>query len=177
MNGIDTPNVVKTLDVNTRVNIYSTTSIHYGNIEYYIIELENNKFGYINKNDLTYLSQVINYEPILPDATLRSFNDSGEITVYSMPDKNSEIISTVKAGTRVLIIDQETYEDFIQVKFYDSNDNLIEGYVNKNQVNSDDITDNQKTALILVASSIALLVFISITITIIYKKRNKKRAI
>ena len=175
LNGIDTPNIIDKLNVNSRVNIYSTTSINYGNIEYYIMELPDGKYGYINRNDLTYLSNIINYEVIHPNATLRSFEDNATITVYSLPDTDSEIIATTDNGTRILIIDELSTDKFIYVKYYDANQNIIQGYVEANLVNHDDITEQQKIAIILAISSIVLLIIISIIITVIYKKKHTKK--
>ena len=173
LNGIDSPQIITKLNVNDRVNIYSKTSLNYGNIEYYMIELEDNTFGYINKNDLTYLSEVVNFEVIHPNASLRAFDDSNTINVYSQANINSEVTATAPVGTRVLILD-ESNPNFILVKYYDQDQNIVTGYIIANQVNHDAITPSQKTSLMLVGCSVALLLSIMIILSIIYKKKRKK---
>ena len=174
LNGIDSPTVLTKLNVNDRVNIYSTTNISFGNIDYYIVELEGNTYGYINKNDLTYLKEVINYEVVLPNASLRSFDESGKITVYKEADTNSEIIAKADEGTRILILEEEINPDFIKIKYYDNDQNLIIGYVETNLVNHDALTKDQITAIILIVSSIILLTIIIITVLVIHKKKSKR---
>ncbi len=174
LNGIDSPNVIKKLKVNTRVTIYSNTAIHYGNIEYYIIELDNNTYGYINKNDLTYTHNDTNYEIILPNASLRTFGNDPEINVYEEADKSGDIVARVMKGTRVFVSRYDSTSDFTFVRFYDADQNIIEGYVETDLVNPDDMTKPQMTALILIACSIVLIIAIAIIARVIYVKRVKK---
>ncbi len=174
LNGIDTPNIIDKLDVNTRITVYSKTSINYGNIEYYIVDLGNNTYGYINRADLTYLSEVINYEVIHPNASIRAFDDREYINVYSEASFDSEIIATAPVDTRIYIQDYDSSNEFSFVRFYDKDQNLIEGYIANNLVDSDEISRAQVLALILVGCSIVLLIAILITIHVIKKRRLKK---
>ncbi len=176
LNGVDTPVILQKLKVNNRITIYSTASINYGNIEYYIIDLDDGDYGYINKNDLTYLSEVINYEIIYPNATLRTFDDTTTVKVYLEADETSLVVSEIETGTRVLTIDYDNNSDYTFVRFYDKNQNLIEGYVKTGLINTDNITQTQSTALILITCSIVLIISIAIVVSIIYKKRAKKLA-
>jgi len=174
LNGIDEPVILQKLKVNNRITIYSTASINYGNIEYYIIDLDDGDYGYINKNDLTYLSEVVNYEIIHPNATIRTFDNSLSIPVYIDADINSLVIAQADIGTRIKIIDYNESTDFTYIKFYDKDQNLIEGYIKTNNINTDNITKSQSTALILIAVSIILIITIAVVVKIIYKKNNKK---
>ncbi|MBQ4557778.1 MAG: hypothetical protein IJA61_00170 [Clostridia bacterium] len=174
LNGIDTPSIIKHLNINERVDIYSKTSISYGNIEYYIIRLNNNSFGYINKNDLTYLSENVNYEVILPDATLKCYDNSDIIKIYESASTSSNVVAETANNTRVLIVDYSEDKKFALVRYYDSDQNLITGYVSTSQLSLDDLSKDQIIALILIGSSILLLVIILISVKIIRKSRIKK---
>ena len=174
LNGIDTPNVIKTLQLNSRVNIYSTTPIHYGNIEYYIIAIEDNTFGYINSKDLTYLHEVINYEVILPNATLRGYGNQEYIDVFDEPKDDANIIAKADVNQRVFVSNLDTTSDYTYVRYYNANQEIVEGYVKTTHINSDDLTKPQYLAIILIVISIVLLVAIIITAIVIHKKRLKQ---
>ena len=174
LNGLDTPNVVKTLTLNDRVEIFSKTSISYGNIDYYIILLENNSFGYINKNDLTYLSTIINYEAILPNATLKSYDSSQVINIYSNASTDSEVIAVADTDTRVFVEKYSEDEKFAYIKYYDKNQNLVMGYVSTSSLKLDALSTMQIIALSLIGASIILIIAILITTKIVKKSRLKK---
>ncbi|MBE5734866.1 MAG: hypothetical protein E7361_00210 [Clostridiales bacterium] len=174
LNGIDSPSIVKTLDVNTRINVFSKTSINYGNIDYYIVELENGEYGYINIDDLTYLSDVINYEIIHPNASIRAFDDTKTVNIYSAPSFDSDIIATPPVGTRIYIAEYNSADEFSLVRYYDNDQKLVEGYIANNLVDSDSMSQSQLIALILIGCCIILLIAILITIHIVKKRRITK---
>ncbi len=173
LNGIDSPNVIKTLDVNTRINVFSKTSINYGNIDYYIIDLGNSEYGYINVDDLTYLSEVINYETIHPNASIRAYDDTEYVNIYEYPSLDSEILATAPVGTRIYIENYDASDEFSYVRYYDKDQQLVEGYIYNNLVDADAMSHTQMVALILIACSIVLLIAILITVKVIRHRRNK----
>ncbi len=173
LNGIDTPNVIATLGVNQRVNIYSTEVISYGNINYYVISY-NNGYGYINVNDLTYLYEVINHEIILPNATIRNFGNEDSIDILLTAEEGSPVIATAPIGTRVLAEKKTDDSNYVFVKYYTQDQQLVEGYVLVSSLAYDDLDNSQIIALILIAACLILLVFILITIKIV-KVHNRKK--
>ena len=65
----------------------------------------------------------------MPNASLRTFGNDPEINVYEEADKSGDIVARVMKGTRVFVSCYDSTSDFTFVRFYDADQNIIEGYV------------------------------------------------
>ena len=166
---LDARATVDTLPVNTKVKVLSTASDYNNGFNWYEVEYNNNIY-FVISDDL-----VFDNESTKTDKDATSINTMitksskiGELVkMYVDSSVESDVLQTIKDGELVEIIDE--VEGFFKVKY---NEKI--GYIEKENLIKDGLTNNQMIAIIVsvVTIIVALIIFVC---TMIIKNKKKIR--
>lgn len=157
------------LESNTQVQVISknVTDIVGSPVEFLAIEL-NGTVAYVLQNDLLPSSMQTPTTNTVQNATIITKDDY--VTVYTSPDKTSEVLTTLLNGTRVYLVDYQEDSEFTKIKYLNANHEEVEGYVLTTVIQPDKMSN---IVLICIVLSIVAIVILVVVIYNIVKLKQK----
>lgn len=145
------------LEEATIINNIPWVKVQYGSYE-----------GYVNSNDLYTTNDGVSYTMSYIKATSSKMGET--IHIYKSNSTESQVITSVKDGTKLLrVVSDIYYGDFYEISY-----NEERAFIQKKNATSS-LTYNQKTALVIGAATLIVIALMFLLIRFIRKNRRKAK--
>jgi|LGOV01.1.fsa_nt_gb hypothetical protein len=170
--GLDSPIVVATTNKDDEFEVTGTAfdlTDSSGN-SFYLIELDDNEFGYIRQIDCLRISVTTITPTISTNAEITIKDGSEDIAVYALANRPQTLTARVLIqGQRIYVTEFSYTEDWTQVSFLDTNNEVFTGFIQTKYVNMYGEYGSLLQSIILIFVS-----FILVIVLVAYKTRKKE---
>lgn len=164
----DSSIIIGKLPIGKIIDLYSTEIINFAGNQFYAIIVNSNIY-YVNVNDVDFYSseRIVHYKA--PNAKI-SANEP--IKVYASANK-SEIIDELDPNTEIITQNFNESNEFTKILYYNELNELCEGYIITDYINTFNLSKTEIIAIALVGLSVPIIICLFVLYYKISKKKSK----
>jgi len=157
--------ILAVLPIDIYLDIYSPYPVYKNGNKFFVVNLDNGGYGYVNVVDVFFDNEQIVKDLIISNARINIRDRSESVKLFALPDLEGTVICNLNNTHRIYVKNYDKESEFTFIQCYDENQQELRGYVQTKYVDLNEMDKGEFNALIILCAGLllALVLFICYT--------------